>query len=167
MVYRALRLGKLHEILMGSARSSAAVGIVIGAALILSYIGASENIPDALARSLDRMDLSPIVFLLGVNLLILVPGRLLDATTIILVIVPLFIPACREMGIDPLHFGVVIVVDCMIGLITPPSHARARDEICLLLQVEAAATLPNIEAIAATPGVDTIALMRGLTLQAP
>ncbi|KPP90236.1 MAG: TRAP-type C4-dicarboxylate transport system, large permease component [Rhodobacteraceae bacterium HLUCCA08] len=118
--YRALKLRKLYEILVESARSSAAVGIVIGAALILNYIVASENIPDALARALDRMDLSPIVFLLGVNLLILVLGCLLDATTIILVIVPLFIPACRELGIDLVHFGVVIVVNCMIGLITPP-----------------------------------------------
>jgi TRAP-type C4-dicarboxylate transport system permease large subunit len=59
------------------------------------------------------------MFLLGVTLLILLLGCVLDATTIILVIVPLFLPACRDLGIDLVHFGVV-VVNCMIGLITPP-----------------------------------------------
>ena len=54
------------------------------------------------------------------NLLILLLGCVLDATTIILVIIPLFLPACRELGIDLVHFGVVAVVNCMIGLITPP-----------------------------------------------
>ena len=59
-------------------------------------------------------------FLLFANLLFLFLGCLLDATTIILVIIPLFIPACRVLGIDLVHFGVVAVVNCMIGLITPP-----------------------------------------------
>ena len=57
---------------------------------------------------------------LGVNLLILILGCLLDATTLILVIIPLFLPSCRELEIDLVHFGVVAVVNCMIGLITPP-----------------------------------------------
>jgi TRAP-type C4-dicarboxylate transport system permease large subunit len=60
------------------------------------------------------------MFLLAVNLLILLLGCILDATTIILVIIPLFLPTCRELDIDLVHFGVVAVVNCMIGLITPP-----------------------------------------------
>ena len=118
--YRALRLGTLVQILIESARSSAAVGLVIGGALILNYIVAAENIPNLLANHLVGLDMHPLVFLLGVNLLLLVLGCLLDATTIILVIIPLFLPACRELGIDLVHFGVVAVVNCMIGLITPP-----------------------------------------------
>lgn len=118
--YRALKLKKLYEILVESARSSAAVGIVIGGALILNYIVASENIPSMIASGLVDLNVDPLVFLLMVNVLILLLGCLLDATTIILVIVPLFIPTCRELGIDLVHFGVVIVVNCMIGLITPP-----------------------------------------------
>ncbi len=81
---------------------------------------ASENIPSALAAYLGDVDVSPIMFLLAVNLLILVLGCLLDATTIILVIVPPFTPTCNLQGIGLVHFGVVIVVDCMIGLIAPP-----------------------------------------------
>ncbi len=118
--YRALSLGALYHILVESARASAAIGLVIGGALILNYVVASENIPGVLAAHLVGLDVDPLVFLLGVSLLFLLLGCVLDATTIILVIIPLFIPACRELGIDLVHFGVVSVVNCMIGLITPP-----------------------------------------------
>lgn len=118
--YRALSLGKLYEIFVGSARSSAAVGIVIGGALILNFIVISENIPASISAMLTGLDLHPLIFLLAVNLLVLILGCVLDATTIILVIVPLFIPTCEALGIDLVHFGVLIVVNSMIGLITPP-----------------------------------------------
>ncbi|MCA1491765.1 TRAP transporter large permease [Sinorhizobium alkalisoli] len=118
--YRSLSLSAFGRVLIESARSSAAVGIVIGTALVLNYVVASENIPNLVAQSLVGIDVPPLVFLLSVNLLLLLLGCILDATTIILVIIPLFIPACRELGIDLVHFGVVAVVNCMIGLITPP-----------------------------------------------
>ena len=120
LFYRALSWKSLYRTLVESARSSAAVGLVIGGALILNYIVASENIPNLLAGALVGLDVAPLVFLLGVNLLFLVLGCVLDATTIILVIIPLFLPTCRDLGIDLVHFGVVAVVNCMIGLITPP-----------------------------------------------
>jgi tripartite ATP-independent transporter DctM subunit len=118
--YRALGLRALYAVLLESARSSAAIGLVIGAALVLNYIVASENIPNMLAKTLGGFDFSPLGFLLGINVLVLFLGCFLDASTIILVIVPLFIPTCRALGIDLVHFGVVIVVNAMIGLITPP-----------------------------------------------
>ena len=118
--YRALSLQSLYSIMARSANSSAAVGLVIGGALIFNYIVASENIPAAMAATLTGIDVPPLVFLLAVNILLLLLGCVLDATTIILVILPLFIPSCRELGIDLVHFGVVAVVNCMIGLITPP-----------------------------------------------
>ena len=118
--YRALSARALWRILIESARSSAAVGLVIGGALILNYVVAAENVPSMVAGALVGLDVPPLAFLLGINLLILVLGCVLDATTIILVVLPLFLPACRELGIDLVHFGVVAVVNCMIGLITPP-----------------------------------------------
>ena len=118
--YRALSLRSLYRIMVSSAHSSATVGLVIGGALIFNYIVASENIPAQVQAVVDGLEVSPLVFLIGVNILILALGCLLDASTIILVIVPLFIPACRALGIDLVHFGVVTVVNCMIGLITPP-----------------------------------------------
>jgi len=118
--YRALTFKSLYSIMSESARSSAAIGLVIGGALIFNYIVASENIPNEVADVLKGLDISPIAFLLMINVLILLLGCVLDATTILLVIIPLFIPTCRELGIDLVHFGVVIVVNTMIGLITPP-----------------------------------------------
>jgi TRAP-type transport system large permease protein len=103
-----------------SARSSASVGLVIGSALIFNYIVAVENVPTSIASMLDYLDLQPLAFMLFANLLFLLLGCILDATTIILVIVPLFVPACRVLGIDLVYFGVVMVVNVMIGLITPP-----------------------------------------------
>jgi len=118
--YRTLSIASLRTIMLESVKSSASVGLVIGGALILNYIVASENIPTLLAEVLQSLSVTPLVFLLGVNLLLLLLGCILDATTIILVIIPLFLQACRAMGIDLVHFGVVAVINCMIGLITPP-----------------------------------------------
>jgi TRAP-type transport system large permease protein len=118
--YRAISLRSTYDLLSNSARSSAAVGLVIGGALIFNYIVANENIPNTVAAFLRTIDFSPLAFILTVNLLLLLLGAILDATTILLVIVPLFLPAARELGIDLVHFGVVVVVNTMIGLITPP-----------------------------------------------
>ncbi|MGB1256623.1 MAG: TRAP transporter large permease, partial [Thiolinea sp.] len=120
VVYRSISLADLYKALKESAYSSASVGLVISAALIFNYIVATENIPTQIAGMLGEMDLSPIAFLLMINLIYLLLGCVLDATTVILVIVPLFIPACRELGIDLVHFGVITIVNLMIGLITPP-----------------------------------------------
>ena len=118
--YRSVSLKSLYQIFVDSARSSAAVGVVIGGAFILNYIVISENIPGALTIFLQELDVSPFMFLIFVNILVLLLGCFLDATTIILVIVPLFIPVCKALGIDLIHFGVLVVVNSMIGLITPP-----------------------------------------------
>ena len=120
LLYRALSLPVLWGQFVTSARQAATVGIVIGCALIFNYIVASERIPQALSGVLAGLDISPLVFLLLVNGLLLLVGCVLDATTIILVILPLFLPACEALGIDLVHFGVVAVVNCMIGLVTPP-----------------------------------------------
>lgn len=138
--YRSLSFKHFYEILVTSARSSAAVGLIIGGALILNYIVASENIPTVVANALVDLDVHPLVFLLAVNLLLLVLGCFLDASTIILVIIPLFIPTCRALGIDLVHFGVVAVVNCMIGLITPPYGI-------LLFVINAVTRIPLVEII--------------------
>ncbi|MEZ5535903.1 MAG: TRAP transporter large permease [Thiolinea sp.] len=120
VVYRSISWGELYGALKESAYSSASVGLVIGAALIFNYIVATEGIPNQIAGTLGEMDLSPIAFLLLINVVYLLLGCVLDATTVILVIVPLLIPACRELGVDLVHFGVITIVNLMIGLITPP-----------------------------------------------
>ena len=118
--YRALTIKSLYYLFVESARSSASVALVIGASMILTYVVVKENIPQTLSAVLAGAEISPIIFLLLINLLILLVGCILDATVIILVIVPLFIPTCEVLGIDLVHFGVLVVVNSMIGLITPP-----------------------------------------------
>lgn len=118
--YRSLSVKSLRDIMLDSVKSSASVGLVIGGALILNYIVASENIPALLAQQMVGMEITPLAFMLGVNVLLLLLGCILDATTIILVIIPLFVASANALGIDSVHFGVVVIVNCMIGLVTPP-----------------------------------------------
>jgi tripartite ATP-independent transporter DctM subunit len=120
LFYRAMDLRSLYAVFAESARSSAAIGLVIGGAMIMNYVVASERIPSLLAAHFAAVEFSPLGFLIAVNLLVLFLGCFLDASTIILVIVPLFVPTCKALGIDMVHFGVVIVVNAMIGLVTPP-----------------------------------------------
>jgi TRAP-type C4-dicarboxylate transport system permease large subunit len=87
---------------------------------VFNYVVTAENIPKALAAFLKGYELSPLAFLLVVNLLLLVLGCLLEGTTILLVIVPVLLPTAQALGVDPVHFGVVAVMNIMIGLITPP-----------------------------------------------
>ena len=140
LFYRALSIQKLRVVMLDSVKASASVGLVIGGALILNYIVASENIPKLLADAMLGMQMSPMAFMLGVNLLLLLLGCILDASTIILVIVPLFVVAARALGIDLVYFGVVVVVNCMIGLITPPYGI-------LLFVINATTGIPLIEMI--------------------
>jgi tripartite ATP-independent transporter DctM subunit len=118
--YRALSFQDVRRVMHDSARSSASVGLIIGSALIFNYIVASENIPAQVAQMMRGVEISPVLFMLMMNVLFLVLGCFLDAATIILVIIPVFIPTVKALGIDVVHFGVVAVVNCMIGLITPP-----------------------------------------------
>src|SRR5690606_6112245 len=120
LVYRSLTIKEGFRLFAESARSTTVVALIIAGAFIFNYIVASENIPQRVAGWMRGVDVHPLVFLLLVNLLFLALGCLFDATTMLLVLVPLFLPAAREMGIDLVHFGVVIVVNIMLGLVTPP-----------------------------------------------
>ena len=120
VVYRAMKLKTLYQIFVNSARSAASVGLVIGASMILTYVVIQEEIPQTISLLFEGSEISPLMFLILVNVLVLLLGCILDATVIILVIIPLFIPTCNALGIDLVHFGVLIVVNSMIGLITPP-----------------------------------------------
>ena len=121
-LYRTLKFQTLYDVFIDSARSAASVGVVIGASMILMYVVIQENVPQMISDVMAGSDVSPLVFLLIVNLLVLLLGCVLDATVIILVIVPLFIPTCHALGIDLIHFGVLIVVNSMIRLILPTAY---------------------------------------------
>ena len=120
LLYRSVTLRATYASLISSARNTASVGILIAGALVFNYVVTIENIPVDIKLWLDGFHLNMWQFLLMVNLLLLVLGCLLDASTVLLVIVPILIPTAQALGIDMVHFGLVVVVNLMIGLITPP-----------------------------------------------
>jgi len=120
LAYRAIGPRTFFAILVDTVRSSAVIAMIIAGAFLFNYIIATEQIPNAIAAWLSGFSLSPVVFLLLVSLLFLVFGCFLDAATMLLVLVPIILPSMKAMGIDLVHFGVVVVVNMMIGLITPP-----------------------------------------------
>lgn len=119
-LYRSMRWADLYGSLLSSARMSISIGMLIAGALVFNYVITSENIPASLSASLKGLDLSPIGYLLLVNLILLVLGAFLEGSTIILVILPVLLPTATALGIDPVHFGVMAVLNIMIGLVTPP-----------------------------------------------
>jgi TRAP-type C4-dicarboxylate transport system permease large subunit len=94
--------------------------MLIAGALVFNYVITAENIPKTLSVALKAYELSPLMFMIVVNLLLLILGCFLEGTTIILVILPVLLPTAQSLGIDMVHFGVMCVVNIMIGLVTPP-----------------------------------------------
>jgi C4-dicarboxylate transporter, DctM subunit len=120
ILYQSISLRQAYASLLASARSSASIGMLIAGALVFNYVVTIENIPNTLRLFLAGYDLSAIQFLIMVNIVLLLLGCLLEGTAILLIIVPVFIPTAQALGIDMVHFGVVAVVNIMIGLVTPP-----------------------------------------------
>jgi len=120
VLYRSVRFGDVYRALATSARVTVSIGMLIAGALVFNFVITSENIPRTISTMLKAYELSPLMFLLFVNVLLLILGCFLEGTTIILVILPVLIPAAQSLGIDLVHFGVMCVVNIMIGLVTPP-----------------------------------------------
>lgn len=120
VLYRSLSWSDIYQALSSSARTSVSIGVLIAGAMVFNYVITSENIPRTLSTMLAGQQLSPLAFLLMVNVLLLVLGAFLEGSTIILVILPVLLPTAVALGIDPVHFGVVCVLNIMLGLVTPP-----------------------------------------------
>jgi C4-dicarboxylate transporter DctM subunit len=120
VLYRSLSFGDVYGSLLASAKTSISIGMLIAGAIVFNYVVTLENIPTSLQTLLAGWDLSPFQFLILVNVILLILGCLLEGTTILLIIVPVFIPTAQALGIDLVHFGVVVVVNIMLGLVTPP-----------------------------------------------
>jgi C4-dicarboxylate transporter DctM subunit len=120
LLYRSVSFRNFYMALAYSARTTASIGMLIAGALVFNYVITIENIPDSVRVLLSAWNLSPLGFLLLVNLLLLVLGCVLEGTAILLIVVPVLVPTAKALGIDMVHFGVVVVVNIMLGLITPP-----------------------------------------------
>lgn len=120
LLYRSIGWGDVYRSLAASARITISIGMLIAGALVFNYVITVENIPKTVAGALQAWQLSPWMFLLAANILLLALGCFLEGTTILLVILPVLLPTAQALGIDPVHFGIVAVVNIMIGLVTPP-----------------------------------------------
>ncbi|HEY0858584.1 MAG TPA: TRAP transporter large permease [Albitalea sp.] len=119
-LYRSMRWTELYHALLSSARMSISIGMLIAGAMVFNYVITSENIPASLSAAMSGLELSPLGFLLLVNLVLLVLGAVLEGSTIILIVLPVLLPTAAALGVDPVHFGVMAVLNIMIGLVTPP-----------------------------------------------
>lgn len=120
VVYRDVGLRAFYASLANAARTTTSIGMLIAAAMVFNYVVTVENIPNSISRLLLGFELTPLTFLILVNILLLLLGAVLEGTTIILIVVPVLLPTANALGIDVVHLGVVVVFNVMIGLVTPP-----------------------------------------------
>lgn len=123
-VYKELDVKLIIKSLGKSAITAASVMIIIGCATLFGWVLTSQNIPTMVAKWVISLTDSPIVFLLLVNFVYLIAGMFMETSTIILLVVPLLLPVAVQLGVSPLHFGIITVVNLSLGLITPPFGAN-------------------------------------------
>lgn len=120
LVFRALTWRSFWGVVMESTRGSAVITMILAGSFMLNYAFTAEGVPQAMAAWVDSMHFSQIGFLLMVNVMFLVLGCFLDVSVLLLVFVPMLLPAAKLLGVDLVHFGVLVVLNMMIGLIHPP-----------------------------------------------
>lgn len=119
-VYKEINWKGLPKILLDSVSTTAIVMLLIGASMSMSWVLSFENIPQDISVALLSISDNPIVILLIINLLLLFVGVFMDMTPAVLIFTPIFLPVVIELGMDPVHFGIVMVLNLCIGLCTPP-----------------------------------------------
>lgn len=120
VVYRQLTWRALRGIVISTAETTGAILLIVGSASLFGWVLARERIPQVVADGILSVTTNPLVFLVLVNLLLLLIGTMLEPTAAILIMVPVLLPVVDVFGIDPLHFGVFMILNLVIGLLTPP-----------------------------------------------
>jgi C4-dicarboxylate transporter DctM subunit len=122
-VYKELNRKSFFEAMGKSAVVAASIMIIIATATLFGWIMTAQNIPVMVSKAIISLTDSKIIFLLLVNIIYLIAGMFMETSTIILLLVPLFLPVALQMGVDPLHFGIITVLNLSLGLVTPPFGA--------------------------------------------
>lgn len=120
VIYRELTWAKLVVVLRETVNHTAAVGLLMMGVSLFGYVIARHQVPQQVASFFLNFSDSPLTFLIIVNLMLLALGTFIEALAILLLIVPVLVPAALSYGIDPVHFGVLVVMNLMIGILTPP-----------------------------------------------
>ena len=118
--YRELRIGDLAEILLVTGRQTAQVMFIIAGAGIFGWVLIQQQIPNQVIEDLLAVSGMPWVILLMVNIILLILGMFIEGIAIMIMVVPIFVPLMVKIGVDPVHFGIVLTLNIMIGLLTPP-----------------------------------------------
>ncbi len=119
-IYREITVGDLPDILLDTAVTTAIVMLLIGTSIAMSWVLSFENIPQNISAALVALTESKIVILLIINAVLLVVGTFMDMTPAVLIFTPIFLPIAVDLGIDPVHFGIMMVLNLCVGLCTPP-----------------------------------------------
>jgi len=119
-IYRDLKWKEVPQVLLRGANTSAMLLYIITNAILFSFLLTSEQIPQAVSHWVTDQQLSPWMFLLIVNLALLAAGQFMEPSSIVLILAPLFLPIAKALGIDPIHLGIIMVVNMEIGMIHPP-----------------------------------------------
>ena len=119
-VYREIGVGDLPAILLRTASTTAIVMLLIGTSMGLSWVMSYENIPQTVANGLISLSSNPIVILLIINIILLLVGTFMDMTPAVLIFTPIFLPIVVDLGMHPVHFGIMMVLNLCVGLCTPP-----------------------------------------------
>jgi len=119
-VYKDMPLSKVPTVLLDSANMSAMLLYIITNAVMFSYLMTSENIPQAMAAWMLDKGLGVITFLLFVNIVLLLAGNVMEPSSIVLIMAPILFPVAMKLGIDPIHFGIMMVVNMEVGMCHPP-----------------------------------------------
>jgi len=119
-LYREVRVRDLPQILLAAVSTTAIVVLLIGTSTAMSWLLSYENIPQIVSAALLALSDNPVVILLIINVILLVVGTFMDMTPAVLIFTPIFLPVVIQLGMDPTHFGIVMILNLCIGLCTPP-----------------------------------------------
>jgi len=119
-VYRDIGLKQVPKVLVDAARVTVMLMFIIANALLFAHVLTTERIPQVIAEHIVAMGMAPWQFLIVVNVLLLVAGNFMEPTGIILILAPILFPIATHLGIDPIHLGIIMVVNLEIGMVTPP-----------------------------------------------
>ncbi len=119
-VYKEIKIKDLFQVVVKSAMSTAVIMVIVGFASIFAYVLTINQVPHHFAQYLSDITENPLVFLLLINILLLVAGMFLEAFSAIIILAPILMPAALAFGIDPVHFGVIMILNLAVGMITPP-----------------------------------------------
>ena len=120
VLYREIKLKEIPEVLLKTVETTAIVMLLIGASTAMSWILSYENIPQNISATLVSLTNSKVVIFLIINMVLLAVGTFMDMTPAVLIFTPIFLPVATNLGMDPIHFGIMMVLNLCIGLCTPP-----------------------------------------------